>query len=135
MSPTVGWLIAFRFLQGTGAAMGVIPRAIIRDLHTGAEATRLMSLVMLVFSVSPILAPLTGSALIVPLAGARLFVAVGIAALIALAAATTPRSREPADRDRLAAEFRIVSLFDRRVEGIHVDVDDLAAGRRCGVRI
>jgi len=94
-----------------------------------------MSLVMLVFSVSPILAPLTGSALIVPLAGARLFVAVGIAALIALAAATTPRSREPADRDRLAAEFRIVSLFDRRVEGIHVDVDDLAAGRRCGVRI
>src|SRR5260370_10528670 len=46
-SPTIGWLIAFRFLQGIGAAMGVIPRAIIRDLHTGAEATRLISLVML----------------------------------------------------------------------------------------
>jgi hypothetical protein len=44
LSPTIGWLIAFRFLQGIGAAMGVIPRAIIRDLHTGAEATRLMSL-------------------------------------------------------------------------------------------
>jgi DHA1 family bicyclomycin/chloramphenicol resistance-like MFS transporter len=54
LSPTVGWLIACRFLQRFGAAMGVIPRAIIRDLHTGAEATRLMSLVMLVFSVSPI---------------------------------------------------------------------------------
>ena len=54
----------------------VIPRAIIRDLHTGVEATRLMSLVMLVFSVSPILAPLTGSALIVPFGWRAVFVAV-----------------------------------------------------------
>jgi DHA1 family bicyclomycin/chloramphenicol resistance-like MFS transporter len=83
-SPTIGWLIAFRFLQGIGAAMGVIPCAIIRDLHTGAEATRLMSLVMLVCSVSPILAPLTGSALIVPFGWRAVFVAVGVAALIAL---------------------------------------------------
>jgi DHA1 family bicyclomycin/chloramphenicol resistance-like MFS transporter len=84
LSPSIGWLIAFRFLQGIGAAMGVIPRAIIRDLHTGAEATKLMSLVMLVFSVSPVLAPLTGSALIVPFGWRAVFVAVGIAALIAL---------------------------------------------------
>src|ERR1700739_2961966 len=69
------------FLQGIGAAMGVIPRAIIRDLHTGAEATRLMSLVMLVFSVSPILAPLTGSALIVPFGWRAVFIAVAIAGL------------------------------------------------------
>ena len=40
----------------------VVPRAVIRDLHTGIEATKLMALVMLVISVSPILAPLTGSA-------------------------------------------------------------------------
>jgi MFS transporter, DHA1 family, multidrug resistance protein len=39
LSPTIAWPIAFRFLQGIGAAMGVIPHAIIRDLHTGAEAT------------------------------------------------------------------------------------------------
>jgi DHA1 family bicyclomycin/chloramphenicol resistance-like MFS transporter len=57
-------LIGFRFLQGVGAcASMVIPRAIIRDLHTGAEAARLMATTMLVFSVSPILAPLAGSAL------------------------------------------------------------------------
>ena len=30
-----------------------------------------------------------------------------------------------ADRDRLAAQRRIVALFDRRVKGIHVDMDDL----------
>ncbi len=85
LSPSIGWLIACRFLQGVGAsAVMVIPRAIIRDLHTGHEATRLMALVMLVFSVSPILAPLTGSALIVPFGWRAVFVAVTIAALLSL---------------------------------------------------
>ena len=84
-SPSIGWLIACRFLQGIGgSAVMVIPRAIIRDLHTGHEATRLMALVMLVFSVSPILAPLTGSALIVPFGWRAVFVAVTIAALLSL---------------------------------------------------
>jgi DHA1 family bicyclomycin/chloramphenicol resistance-like MFS transporter len=61
-APTIGWLVAARFVQGLGACAGMtIPRAIVRDLHTGHEAARLMSLIMLVFSVSPILAPVTGS--------------------------------------------------------------------------
>jgi DHA1 family bicyclomycin/chloramphenicol resistance-like MFS transporter len=71
LAPDIGWLIAFRFLQGLGGgAPMVVPRAIVRDLHTGVEATRLMSLLMLVFSVSPILAPLVGS-LIIDAAGWR----------------------------------------------------------------
>ena len=49
-------------MQGLGAAtVMVVPRAIIRDLHTGPAATRLMAMVMLVISVSPMLAPLAGS--------------------------------------------------------------------------
>jgi DHA1 family bicyclomycin/chloramphenicol resistance-like MFS transporter len=101
LAPSVGALIAFRFLQGTGAAaMAVIPRAIIRDLHTGVEATKLMALVMLVFSVSPILAPLTGSALIVPFGWRAVFVAVTITALIGLVlvASLLPETRPPAQR-------------------------------------
>lgn len=62
LSPSIEWLIAFRFLQGMGACAGVvIARAIVRDLHTGPAAAQLMSRLMLVFSVSPILAPLAGS--------------------------------------------------------------------------
>ncbi len=62
LAPDIRWLVAFRFLQGLGGgAPIVVPRAIVRDLHTGAEATRLMATLMLVFSVSPILAPLVGS--------------------------------------------------------------------------
>src|SRR6476620_3353443 len=51
LAPTISVLIAFRFVQGLGACAGmVIPRAIVRHLHTGIDATRLMSLLMLVFS-------------------------------------------------------------------------------------
>lgn len=65
LSGSIGTLTIWRFIQGLGAAaMMVVPRAIIRDLHTGHEATRLMALVMLVISVSPMLAPLAGSGLI-----------------------------------------------------------------------
>ena len=30
------------------------------------------------------------------------------------------------DSDRLPLQLRIIALFDRRVEGVHVDMDDLA---------
>lgn len=65
LAPSVEWLTFFRFVQGLGgAAIMVIPRAIIRDLYTGAEATRLMATVMLVISVSPMLAPLAGAGML-----------------------------------------------------------------------
>lgn len=61
-APTIGTLIACRLIQGMGAcAIMVIPRAMVRDLHTGPEAARMMSLLMMIYSVSPILAPLVGS--------------------------------------------------------------------------
>jgi MFS transporter, DHA1 family, multidrug resistance protein len=62
VSPSIDWLVACRFLQGMGGCAGiVISRAIVRDLHTGPAAAQLMSRLLLVFSVSPILAPLAGS--------------------------------------------------------------------------
>ncbi|MGZ0715937.1 multidrug effflux MFS transporter [Pseudomonas palleroniana] len=65
LAPTIEVLIGFRALQAFGACAGmVIPRAIVRDLYTGHEAARLMALLMLVMSVSPILAPLVGSLVI-----------------------------------------------------------------------
>lgn len=65
LAPTAGVLIAGRAVQGFGgAALMVVTRAIIRDISTGNEATRLMAAVMLVFSVSPMLAPLLGAGLL-----------------------------------------------------------------------
>ena len=101
LAPTIEWLILGRFIQGLGAAsVMVIPRAIIRDLHTGIEATRLMSLVMLVFSVSPMLAPLTGSGLIAAFGWRAVFAAVTIASLAGffLVALLLPETRPPEKR-------------------------------------
>ncbi|MBL8575890.1 MAG: multidrug effflux MFS transporter [Mesorhizobium sp.] len=84
LAPNVEWLIFFRLLQGLGSSTGmVVPRAVVRDLHTGPEATKLMSLLMLVFSVSPILAPLTGSFIIEAFGWRAVFWAVTIAAVLA----------------------------------------------------
>jgi DHA1 family bicyclomycin/chloramphenicol resistance-like MFS transporter len=115
LSPTIEWLIAFRFIQGVGAAsVMVIPRAIIRDLHTGVEATRLMSLCMLVLSVSPILAPLTGSALIVPFGWRAVFVAVTIVAILGflLTAFFLRETHLPRDRMKVSAK-NLLSGFGR----------------------
>jgi MFS transporter, DHA1 family, multidrug resistance protein len=95
LAPNIGTLIAFRFIEGLAACAGmVIPRAIVRDLHTGADATKLMSLLMLVFSVSPILAPLTGS-FVIQVAGWRaVFWTVTAAALVgAVILSAVPETR------------------------------------------
>lgn len=66
LSPSIGWLIFGRMVQGAGgAATMVVLRAVIRDLATGPIATRMMSTIMIVIAVSPLLAPLSGSALLV----------------------------------------------------------------------
>lgn len=79
-------LWAGRFVQGTGAAaLMVVPRAIIRDLSTGHEATRMMAAIMLVISVSPMLAPLAGAGLLAFTGWRAIFVALLGAAVVSLA--------------------------------------------------
>jgi DHA1 family bicyclomycin/chloramphenicol resistance-like MFS transporter len=62
LAPDIETLIAFRAVQGIGGAAGmIVARAIVRDLHGGLDEVRLLSLLMLVVSISPLLAPLVGS--------------------------------------------------------------------------
>jgi DHA1 family bicyclomycin/chloramphenicol resistance-like MFS transporter len=85
LAPSAEWLIAGRAVQGLdGAALIVVPRAIIRDPYTGPEATRLMAAVMLVISVSPILAPLVGSGLMAVTGWRAIFGALVLAAVASL---------------------------------------------------
>ena len=78
-------LIAWRTLQGLGgAALMVVPRAIVRDLYTGPQATRLMAMIMLVISVSPMLAPLAGSAVIAFAGWRTIFAVLTAAGLLSL---------------------------------------------------
>ncbi|WP_370880635.1 multidrug effflux MFS transporter [Variovorax paradoxus] len=103
LAPSIGVLIAFRFLQGLGAcACMVTPRAVVRDLHTGTEAARLMSLLILVYSVSPILAPLVGSFVADAANWRAVFWVIGALALLAMAmvAVFLPETRPPAARQQ-----------------------------------
>jgi DHA1 family bicyclomycin/chloramphenicol resistance-like MFS transporter len=107
LAPNIHVLIALRFLQGLGACPGmVVPRAIVRDLHTGHDAARLMSLLMLVFSVSPILAPLTGSFLIEWAGWRSVFWAVTIAALMAVVLLFTSLRETRSAEERARSDVR-----------------------------
>lgn len=60
-SHTVHYLWIFRILQGASAGAGmVVGRAIIRDLYGGPVAQRLLSLVTMIFSIAPAIAPILG---------------------------------------------------------------------------
>jgi DHA1 family bicyclomycin/chloramphenicol resistance-like MFS transporter len=61
LSPSIGMLIAFRFLQAVGGCVGMVAaRAMVRDLFDTKDNARVFSLLMLVVSVSPIIAPALG---------------------------------------------------------------------------
>lgn len=82
LSGTVEMMWAGRFIQGLGgAAVMVVPRAIIRDMATGHDATRLMAAIMLVISVSPMLAPLAGSGVLAVAGWRYIFGILAVAAL------------------------------------------------------
>ncbi len=71
MAPSLELMLLARFVQGVGAAgPRVVGMAIIRDLYAGRQMARIMSLVMMVFTIVPAIAPLGGAA-VIALAGWR----------------------------------------------------------------
>jgi DHA1 family bicyclomycin/chloramphenicol resistance-like MFS transporter len=55
-------VLAARFFQGFGASVGVvITRAIVRDVASGKQMARLMSAMVMIFTATPMLAPILGS--------------------------------------------------------------------------
>jgi DHA1 family bicyclomycin/chloramphenicol resistance-like MFS transporter len=61
LSPTIELLIAARFLQGIGAAVGVaISRALVRDLFTHERSARIMNLIGIILAIGPALSPTLG---------------------------------------------------------------------------
>jgi DHA1 family bicyclomycin/chloramphenicol resistance-like MFS transporter len=107
LADNIQTLIVLRFLQGLGAAAGMaIPRAVVRDLHTGNDAARLMSLLMLVFSISPILAPLVGSGVIAVAGWRGVFWAVTLAAIAGLVLIATSLTETRRADQRVESSLR-----------------------------
>jgi len=69
LSPTVEVLMGARFLQGIGASAGIaISRALVRDLFTDDQSSRIMNLIGIILALGPALAPTIGG-LMLPLFG------------------------------------------------------------------
>lgn len=60
-APSFAFLLAFRAIQGMSAGVGMaVGRAIIRDLHEGPQAQKLMATISMIFSIAPAIAPVLG---------------------------------------------------------------------------
>ena len=60
-APTFAFLLIFRAMQGMSAGVGMaVGRAIIRDLHEGPQAQKLMATISMIFSIAPAIAPVIG---------------------------------------------------------------------------
>ncbi|WP_375755467.1 multidrug effflux MFS transporter [Corallococcus exercitus] len=96
-------LAACRFVQALGGSVGMVTsRAVVRDLHSGAAAARMMSRLVLVMGLAPILAPLLGGWVLRAAGWRAIFGSHAVIGVIALGAAfallpetAPPRSGAP----------------------------------------
>ncbi len=106
LSPSIGWLLFWRAVQGLSAGGGmVVGRAVIRDLFPPAQAQRVMSQVTIFFGLAPAVAPLVGGWLFVHLGWPSVFwflAAVGLT-LCAVMAWQLPESLHASQRQPLRA--------------------------------
>jgi DHA1 family bicyclomycin/chloramphenicol resistance-like MFS transporter len=124
LAPSIGVLIAMRFVQGAAGAFGiVIGRAVVRDLHEGREAAALFAALILVNGVAPIVAPVIGAGILHVTAWRGVFAvltAVGAVLLVVVALVqgeTLPREdRHPGGLRATLQTFRAL-LADRAFVG------------------
>lgn len=64
LAPDIAFLLVMRAVQGVAAAAGpVIARAVVADIASGKQASRLFGVLMMIFGFAPIVAPLLGGPL------------------------------------------------------------------------
>jgi len=102
-APSLGVLLALRFVQGMAGSAGIaIARAIVRDRTDGIAAARVYALLMVVTGLGPIFAPVAGGLLLHVTDWRGIFLAlaaIGIA-ILAASALLVPETLAPAERHR-----------------------------------
>lgn len=83
MAQTIEQLINLRFLHGlSAAAASVVINALMRDMFTRDEFSRMMSFVILVMTIAPLLAPMIGGAMLLWFNWHAIFWTIAAAALL-----------------------------------------------------
>jgi len=87
VSNQIELMLLARFVQGFGAASAIVlSRAIVRDISSGKEAAKLMSLMTMIFTAAPVIAPSVGALLVAQWGWRAPFVAIaGLGVLVLFA--------------------------------------------------
>lgn len=86
-SPSIHSLIVLRFFVAVGGCVGLVgSRAVVRDLFSGREIARALSMLMMVFGVAPIIAPTIGSLVVATLGWRFIFGVLTTIAVVVLVA-------------------------------------------------
>ncbi|MFQ5610102.1 MAG: MFS transporter, partial [Woeseiaceae bacterium] len=65
MASSIQLMLAARFAQGVGGAAAIVlSRSIVRDVASGKDAAKLMSLMTMIFTAAPVIAPSIGALLL-----------------------------------------------------------------------
>ncbi|MFC4303196.1 multidrug effflux MFS transporter [Cohnella boryungensis] len=117
-SPSIGALIALRFVQGLAGAAGiVISRAIVRDMYSGSELTKFFAMLMLVNGAAPIFAPVLGGQLLKGMPWEGLFVVLAAWGLLTLAAVFFGMKETLPSERRMTGGFRETLTTFRKLLG------------------
>jgi MFS transporter, DHA1 family, multidrug resistance protein len=133
-SPSVDGLIALRLLLALGGCVGLVgSRAIVRDLFSGNEIARALSMLMMVFGVAPVIAPTVGGLVVAGLGWRAIFVllsAIGVLVLVA-AKRFLPESKG-ADRSISLQPKQVMSEYLKVFKNREFMVHALATGSATG---
>jgi DHA1 family bicyclomycin/chloramphenicol resistance-like MFS transporter len=79
LSTSIELMLTARFIQGMAASVGVVvTRAIVRDIASGVDAARLLTVMVMIFTAAPMLAPMVGSLLVTTLGWRAPFIAIAL---------------------------------------------------------
>ncbi|SEO92608.1 MFS transporter, DHA1 family, bicyclomycin/chloramphenicol resistance protein [Salinihabitans flavidus] len=84
-APSYGFLLTARFVQGLMGGAPVIARAMVRDVASGTDAARMMTVLGAILTVAAMLAPVLGSGLLVLFSWRAVFIALTALALAFIA--------------------------------------------------
>jgi len=85
LAQSIEVMLAARFVQGMGGASAIVlSRAIVRDISSGKDAARLMSLMTMIFTVAPVVAPTIGALMVAQWGWRAPFAAIAIGGMLIL---------------------------------------------------
>jgi len=115
LSPNLAVLLVMRTLQGVFAgAATIVSRVVVRDMFAGPQAHKMMSRIMMIFSLAPAIAPVAGGWLLQAGEWPIIFWATAIYGVLAVVAVTVllPETHPPAARSPLRVGAVLRSILE-----------------------